>query len=68
MLKKIIPYCPFCRIGHRLKRTDSIFVSRECSEHQTKFVPTGTGIKVPKNFLDKFQEMTRPVALSSQEI
>lgn len=70
-IETIVNYCPKCvkTLPKLLKRpTDSVLVARECAKHQTKFVETGTGIKVPRNFLKRFQEITQLEILSSQEI
>lgn len=71
-IKKIVSYCPSCceegHISVPKKTTDLIVVARECPKHQPEFVKTGTGIMVPEAFLDSFNEMHKPVSLSSQEI
>ena len=71
-IKKVVSYCPSCcEEGHipvPKKTTDLIVVARECPKHQPNFVKTGNGIMVPEGFLDKFEEMMRPVSLSSQKI
>lgn len=66
---KIINYCPFCcRDSIPKTKTGSIVVARECPKHKPKFERADNGVMVSTVFLDKFNEMHKPLSLSSQEI
>lgn len=68
-IKTIVNYCPQCKTLPKLleRSNDSVLVAMECLKHQPKFVKTGT-IMVPKNFHERFKEITQSAVLSSQEI
>lgn len=70
--KKIVNYCPSCcEDGHvpvPKKTTDLIVIARECPKHKPKFKRADNGVVVSKAFLNSFNEMHKPVSLSSQKI
>lgn len=70
--KKVVSYClSCCKEGHipvPKKTTDLIVVAMECPKHKSKFKRADNGVMVSKAFLNNFNEMYKPVSLSSQEI
>jgi len=71
-IKKIVKYCPKCVISASLtkfsKNKSVLFQARECEKHKPKFKKSDNGVMVSSIHVGMFNEMLRPVSLSSQEI
>ena len=66
-IKDIVTYCPQCD-GVPEVNGDSIAVAEECLKHKPKFKKSDNGVMVSGVPVEMFNEMMKPVSLSSQEI
>lgn len=70
--EKIVNYCPKCPISRKPKKLGRnksvLFRAVECKQHKPKFVKSDNGVMVSEEFVDNFNEMLKPLSLSSQEI
>jgi len=66
-IKDIVTYCPQCDDVPEVNG-DSIAVAEECLKHKPKFEKSDTGVMVSNVYVKMFNEMLKPVSLSSQEI
>jgi len=71
-INKIVTYCPRCPISSKLiklrKNKSALFQARECRTHKHKFKKSDNGVMVSGVPVERFNEMIKPVSLSSQEI
>ncbi|KKR45756.1 MAG: hypothetical protein UT90_C0002G0042 [Parcubacteria group bacterium GW2011_GWA1_40_21] len=66
-IKDIVTYCPQCDDVPEVNG-DSIAVAEECLKHKLKFKKSDNGVMVSGVPVEMFNEMMKPVSLSSQEI
>ena len=70
-IKKIVKYCPKCVSKNLTKLSENksvLFQARECEKHKLKFKKSDNGVMVSGVPVEMFNEMMKPVSLSSQEI
>jgi len=72
IIKKIVKYCPNCPLSKKLRKLSEnksvLFQARECEKHKLKFKKSDNGVMVSGVPVEMFNEMMKPVSLSSQEI